>query len=257
MALSSQDLLELRISYFIEKSPIRDVELQDLLCLIDSPKFLALINEYRSEHKIISPILTKNEIAKVSDVFKFAKNPFELTDKQLGQLFSASESWQLIEKEALGKISLNLKSFEQDLQMVLGELQAMYQYRNVIAQSILFGFVGYKHSLNQIIKKDSELNESMYVIVPTERTTYAEIKQALRDSDEYFKQLRKLNQSNKPSPIQQNISAYHQWYWKRVEGLKYREIANWWNDVQGKQDQAKDDNDILKGVKRYKQLLKH
>jgi hypothetical protein len=135
-------------------------------------------------------------------------------------------------------------------------------FAEVVKQAIFCGAIdknALRHTYAKIIENDQmfstgghfQLPQTAILISPI--TTYEELKKVFREAKELFKTDERLIYYQPRLDTVSNIKKYRDWYWERVKGKKYQEIADEW--VEKHEDENTTYLDVLKAVKLYKKLL--
>jgi len=233
MKIINEDLLKLKIEVLVRNK----IRFQDIVLMVDRPKFLKEIEEIRKLLKIQGSM------------------------KDIDPQRKGAGVWQLAYREWVKKNPVKAKLLKQELNKLLNKLKYLFYYSRDIAQAILFGVVvDICPSVPpvKIFTPNSTIPCPTVAILPTPRTTYDEVKEALRHAKKIYKQWPELKTVKTPDTYS-NIRKYRYWYWERLiiengKPKKYNEIAKEWCKKHEKENTTY--IEVIKGVKEYKNLLK-
>jgi|GEM_PF-5317854 len=265
--LSSKELIKLRIPYTVSFAGAMyekkygtsfdvssGVILQDIITLIDSPAFLERIVKLRKKLGVIKvPVKSNVELLRVLGIKKKGTVSVTEANRWIGKIISSPENWQKFLTIWNKKVHPKRKTLESGAERILEELRRPYYLADITMQAVLLGIVGWDGNIWKLIDENSYIPKPNTAIFVNPRTTYPEVKEAL-------KQIKDLFSRSQPQKLQNyvpNIEQYSWWYWGRVEGKKYSQIADDWagKHQDDKQQSEVTEIDVLKGVRKYKSLL--
>jgi len=303
MQLSNEDLLNLQIAYYFQTS-ITHVQVQDILVYIDSPVFLQEVKNARKVLKIKEAPFDNYTNLYATYIENSPFSGFGMTPKQFSKLedrrshicrlLTNENAWQTIFSRWKKRNSKKINALGSLVNKILIRFEQPYTKKAITQQAILLGFIGYSNDIRFRLHGKITFSQPTNVLVVDHRTTYKQVKEALKLIKSLYNQPKKdsqgkIHKSNKTS-YYPKIMDYHQWYWKRLEGLTYAEIADWWYDKlnpevdyddkyktyvnefsntnlltrQQFEDQLErefekvkivDETEIIKGVKKYQKIL--
>jgi hypothetical protein len=118
---------------------------------------------------------------------------------------------------------------------ILKKFGQNYTKKRITQQAILLGFIGYDSQISFRFQGKVNFPDPTDVLIVNYRTTYKQVKEALKFLKGRYYQPRKDSKGNiwqfKPQSYYPKIMDYQSWYWKRVEGLTYSEIVDWWEGI--------------------------
>ena len=268
-------LKSLRVDYFGNAE--KNLRLQDIVTLIDSPAFLKEIANIREKRKIVTPVLQGNELLQTANAPDkktyvvtgksksgnyFTEEPFidrPLNNREISYLLSKYASWRRVFEYWSKKFPKQSDGLEIETRKLLIRLKRPYYLIDVALQAILFNISTDTNDIFWIIKNDVSLPEYSLAIVVNPRTTVEEVKQALRKAKKTFKTTYPEMYVKKLPDVYPNILHYQAWYWMRLDGRPYSQILKDWENAQVLDEDEElppyTYTDVIKGVKSYKNLL--
>ena len=84
-------------------------------------------------------------------------------------------------------------------------------------------------------------------------STYEDVKEEFRKAKELMQTDKRLSYYQPRTDLTPNIRKYREWYWERIKGKTYQQIADDW--LEKHEDENTTYLDILKAVKVYPKLL--
>ncbi|MFH1792731.1 MAG: hypothetical protein ABH819_03810 [Patescibacteria group bacterium] len=236
---------------------------QEIALLVDKPDFLQMLPFLRKDLGIVNlvsldefmdtaydkPLHSKGKkkinLSKYKDAGKFKEfakyNEIMATS---GDLEDEMDLFQLIATE----VNLTCLQFKRPP-----------YFADVVRQAIYCGAVNedyFKPTSAQIVEKDILFSTSGHFQLPqiaifiSPTTTYEELKTVFREANSLFKTDKRLIYYQPRVDITPNIRKYRKWYWERIKGKTYKQIADECPD-----NEVVTDLDILKAVKTYSNLL--
>jgi hypothetical protein len=255
-------LFDLKIDIRVDNN----LAFQEIALLVDKPELLQLLPLLRKDIGIINlasldefmdvaydkPIHSKERkkinFSKYKEAAKFKKFA---KDSEImatyGGLEEEMDIFQLIATE---------------VNLVCMQFKRPPYFADVVRQAVFCGTVNGEHfrpTSAQIIEKDTlfstvghfQLPQVAILVSPT--TTYEELKSVFREANNLYKIDKRLIYYQPRVDTVPNIRKYRDWYWERMEGKTYQQIADGWVD------KHENDNttylDVLKAIKTYKNLL--
>jgi|GEM_PF-4045747 len=243
MKPSNEDLLNLQIAYYFQTSHTY-VQTQDVLTFIDSPVFLQEVKNAREALQIKEvPFDNYTNIyaiyRKTDTFFNLGMTPKQFSNlkdrrKHLCQLLTSDEAWLIIFNEWKKRNPKKINKLESIINKILIRFNQPYTKKAITQQAILLGFIGYSNDIRFRFYGEVTFVQPTNALIVDHRTTYKQVKESLKIIKSLYDQPRKDSQGNiyksKKSSYYPRIMDYHQWYWKRLEGLTYAEIADWWDN---------------------------
>lgn len=259
-SLTPEELLRLRIDFYVFASTTQ-VVLQDILTLIDSPAFLCWIKNLRSQLGISKvPFMDFKKLLKFTSIINSTRKT-KLTDEKVMAFIAKASRWQEVLSAWNPKTGQKRKILETETENILRKLRRPYYLADIAMQAMLIGKVGWDNQLWRIINNGSYIPKPSVAIFINPRTTYPELKEAIKQVKSMFFRPRELEDGSVYKPklpnYVPNVYDYHLWYWERIKGKTYAQIANEWVDNRPDDpEQAKiGEIEVLKGVRKYKSLL--
>lgn len=265
-----------RVQFYTIVSDKSPTLYQDLVTLIDSPRFIAKVIEARKRLNIENiPFKNPFDIAKITKKITLPKgkeNDREWFKRHGHKYFIMS----LMDYNIWGKIlqlwhrgnTKKLKVLRSLAYKTLEEIDRPWYYTDATMQTILLGMCGWSHTGSLVIRGDTYIPEPTVAIIVNPRTTNTDVKLALHNLKN-----NELRDFKLPPPVN-NIETYQYWYWEKLKGKTYAQIAweytskleNELTEIQqedpqfnpSKRELSKmyfNDTDILKGVNKYSSLL--
>lgn len=269
-------LLHNRVQFYTQTSDNSPTLYQDLVTLIDSPSFITKVVKSREKLKIErTPFADPFDIAKNSKIFtlpKDKKNDRDWFKKSAHKYFITSlmdnNFWAKILKfwhKGNTEMEDNLRT---TALKILKEIDRPWYYTDATMQTILLGMCGWSHTGKLLIVDDTYIPKPTLTIIINPRTTYTDVEQTLRNIKS-----NELRDFKLPPPVN-NIENYQYWYWEKLKGKTYAQIAldcsnqleEEFENAQKEDPQIKlnkrelakmhlTDVDVLKGVNKYSSLL--
>ena len=206
---------------------------QEIALLVDNPELLTDVRFLRQELGIKAPVID------------FKKNIGEIFGKEQKTL----DDW-IVNHPSIKK------SFQYGVNRIMRKFKCPLYLQNAVIQAILLKAVVDYSGIIKIIEKDTYIKHPVITILPTPHTTYTEIEEALREVKRLFKLFSHTLRTTKFIDTTPNISKkYRDWYWERLSGKKFVEIADEWNKQHNDKTNTTED-DVIKAVEYYQKLLR-
>lgn len=264
MKNENKDLLDLKLEIIDNGSTII---FQEIALLIDKPEYLRLIDKIRGEYNLYKPELTDN-----ADYFDLVLM-FDRSKRKSINLLKYKSLKRF--KETLPKNYDDVMTFSKDCSgMIMAQAEAMlicfefgrpFYFVPIILQSILCSDVDCKYlqHTKAVLYDDNDalfrdlIKSPKVVIEVSPHTTDEQVKQARKESKKIFDTDPRFKYLNKKPDYINEIKKYRYWYWKRLTGIKYVEIAKDWDKMNSYSAHCSThQHAIMKGVKKYIKLLK-
>lgn len=261
----NEDLLDLKIE-IIDNGNTKTF--QEIALLIDKPEYLRLIGKIREEYPIYgggNPVDSD-----FSDIYSSFFNR-ECNDINLAKYKSLANFQRLLPKDyknvmASTKNTDMVLRLQTEAVLTCFEFGRPYYFVPITIQSFIYDAVdaNFLQRTHAVVQDDdytlyrfNEVKIPQVVIEMSPHSTYDDIKQAIRDSKKIFKTDQRFKYFGGKPDYHDEIRKYRYWYWERLAGKKFSEIAKEWNTSQQKKGFIDDtvDIDIIKAVKTYKELL--
>lgn len=240
---------------------------QEIALLVDKPDYLKLIDKVREEYSI-------DEVAPAKGDFSFLLNLFDPSKEgeiNLKKYKSLDKFKELLPKEFANVLSFAKDAIEPlrvqaEAVLICFEFGRPYYFVPIVLQSIMYGItdIDWLQRTQAVVQDQdyaghrfNEINIPQIVIEMSPYSTYNDIKQAIRDSKKIFKEDLRFKYLGTKPDYHEEIRKYRYWYWERVAGKKFSEIAKDWNASQEKKGFIDNtiDIDVINAVKTYKDLL--
>jgi hypothetical protein len=260
--MKDEDLLKLRIDIRAKNN----LFFQEIALLLDKPEFLQMlpalrkglgVSELVSLDKFIDEAYDKPFKSKKRGKINFSKYKDVVKLKKFAQDFNTIYASGGIDKEM---DMFQLIATEVNLTCV--NLNRPPYFAEVIRQAIFCGVASdeYFHPTTvEVLESSNILPDAGFFRLPqlaifvSPTSTYEDVKSALREAYGYFNTDKRLTYYQIRMDTVPNIRKYHHWYWERLKGKKYQQIADEWFEKH--ETEAVTDIDVIKGVKTYKKLL--
>lgn len=261
----NDDLLELKIDIKTNN----DIAYQEMALLLDKPEFLRMLPSLRETYKITEEI-------PLEDYCEYSKDfIFKIHLNDPGKIYLDKYTRLPELKKRFPDIAVHLDEsgamlypdrLDAECNLICFEFNRPYYFTEIIRQALFCKKVDdtYYGATQGTVIDASEFGPMEYTlpqaaifISPT--STYEDVKEAFREVKEMIKTDRRLSYYQPRLDTVSNIREYRSWYWDRLKGKTYTEISDDWitNHPEIKNiDAVSDVNFILKGVKKYKELLK-
>lgn len=256
-------LLDLKIDIQVENN----LAFQEIALLVDKPDFLQMLPLLRKDLGIVN-LVTLDEFMDIA-----YDKPFHSKEKKKINLskYKDAKTFKEFAKDNELMVSSGGLEDEMDLfQLIATEVNlTCLQFKrppyfaDVVRQAIYCGAVNedyFKPTNAQVIEKDILFSTSGHFQLPqiaifiSPTTTYEELKNVFRKANSLFKTDKRLIYYQPRVDITPNIKKYRGWYWERISGKTYEQIADDWNETHNDETSAIY-LDVLKAVKTYKKLL--
>lgn len=226
-------LLELKIEcIFSKKKRIQKRKIQDVYVLVDRLDFLNSIENHRETLELRK--------------FNFADNGIKKNKYKV--------------KEVLDIVCKDKPEYQEQIEQctteILKEFNLQYPYKKIIIEALLTGVVIDIVKLTHILKGNVTFNIPCIAFMPTPTTTREEIRKAINTKIRWLYGYDKDFVSTLYPDLFPNIIAMRKWYWGKIEGKTYQKIADDWVEEQLPKEINTTYLEVLKGVKKYSQLLK-
>lgn len=202
---------------------------QEIVCLVDSPKFIR-------ESKLIKERLGIHE-------------PIIDIDKNFTDLFS---HWEHEYCKWCSKNESQAKTIETWAIKILRKFGCPSRLRDVVIQAVLLNMAISYSGIIEILNKDTQHATTRIAILPTPHTTNNEIKEALIEAKRLMQTLPSIYKVEGSKDTTPNIKQYRNWYWQHILGMTYQQIA----DEHGKQKNINIGyEDVAKAISAYQKML--
>jgi len=239
---------------------------QEIALLVDKPDFLQMLPLLREDLGIIN-LVGLNEFMNTA-----YEKPFNSKERKKINFSKYKKTIELKKFAKDNKIMATYGALEEDMdlfQLIATEINLLCiqfkrppYFAGMVRQAIFCGAVNedyFKPTSAQIIEKDLlfsgvghfQLPQIAILISPT--TTYEELKTVFREANLLFKTDKRLIYYQPRVDIAPNIRKYRGWYWERIKGKTYQQIADEW--VEKFENETTIYLDVLKAVKTYEKLL--
>lgn len=299
--MKNEELLKLHIRFYLF-THVTEAQAQNVLALIDSPVFLKEVATAREVLNIKRvPVVSNEAILKIGEsvgIYYVGLKKENINDKHIGGVLMETRAWlKVLETWQSNNPSLKNK-LNKITNKILKRLNCGSQYITIIQQAILLGIIGFSNKIHFFVDGEAYFASPTYIILVRPDTTDKQVKEALKNIRGHYFQPRKKADGTivtpKKPPYYPKIFDYHTWYWKRVEGLTYAEIVDYWISIKKpeidydkryksyvnehtkskyksklkskeeyidsyekmyKKIKIPDETEIIKGVKKYEKLL--
>lgn len=237
-----------------------DVYYQELALLFDKPNLLNLLSNLRTTYGIVN-LFPISDIDKLTDIY-FRQN-LRLVTIDLSKYSKTNElkeSFPDFYEFICNKNDMPIM-LDAECNLICFEFNRPTYFVESIEQAIFCGAVDDKHFKPTEAKVVNfgemgawETFERIAIFVsPT--STYEEVKEEFRKAKDLMKTDKRLSYYRPRVDVTPNIRKYRNWYWERIKGKTYQQIADEW--VNQYENEMTTDIDVLKAVKTYTNLLSH
>ena len=250
-------LLDLKIDIHAN----RDIHYQELALLFDKPKFLDLLPYLRKNYQVVNFVPLEDFREELENYLQehFLKNTEVKIDlSKYTKVAEVKESFPEFYDFLNGNPSNYLpEMLDAECNLICFEFNRPPYFVDAIKQAVLCGAVNDKYfKPTKAIPIDSfffglwpVLEQVAIFVSPT--STYEDVEEEFRKAKELMKTDKKLSYYRPRIDIAPNIRKYRDWYWKRIKGDTYQEIADDWS----KRDIITY-LEVLKGVQAYEKRLR-
>lgn len=253
---SNNDLLDLKIGIKTED----ETNFLELAIFFDKPEFLRMLSQFRKDYGI----------DQVLDTNKYRDKINELFDKTAKINFSKYQNPKELVKTIKEKSSMDIEEEMDMFQMLDTEVNLVcYQFKrppcfaDAVKQAVFCGTVEgdwLETTSVEVIEDGRLLNVSEFqlpqvaiLISPT--STFKTLKSSFEIAQLLYKSDPRLSYFHPRVDFVNNIRKYRDFYWDRLAGKTYQDIADRWVEKQ----LPKEDNttylEVMRGVKIYTKLL--
>jgi len=257
--MNNKDLLRLKIDVKTKK----DIAFQEMAILVDNPYFLEKLPDLRKRYRV-KELLSIREYFGGTDYFQpdeefEVKIPYKKYERinNFKRLFP--EQYEAL-KEQYNPFAAG--SLIAETNLLCFEFRRPYYFAEIISQAIFCGVVNdefYEATQTKVIDISEigpfqfHLPQAAIMVTPT--STYEDTKESLRQAKRLIQKDKRLSYYQPRLDTVSNIRKYRHWYWEKLKNKTYATIADEWVDKHP--DEANiGENEVLKGVKTYKQLLR-
>lgn len=247
------------LDYKIDIQTTKDIYYQELALLFDKPGFINLLPDLRRTYK-------------VANLFSLEDFDEEFDTHLHGDHFGEEVKVNLSKYSNIKQLKasfpemydfLHIKNdmpemLDAECNLLCFEFNRPTYFVEAIEQAIFCGAVDDKHFKPTEAKVVNfgdmgawETFERVAIFVsPT--STYEEVKEEFRKANELMKTDKRLSYYRPRVDVTPNTRKYRKWYWERIKGKTYQQIADECSD-----SEIVTDLDVLKAVKIYSKLLTH
>ena len=240
----------------IEIRTDNDVYYQELALLFDKPAFLNLLDDLRRTYHVdnLYPMEKFDEnfeinLLNIGEVTKINLDKYSKT-KELKSQFPSFYDFINSDYNAMPEM------FDCECNLICFELNRPTYFVEAIEQAILCGAVNdkyFKPTEAKVVNFGEmgawETFERVAIFVsPT--STYEEVKEEFRKAKDLMKTDKRLSYYRPRVDVTPNVRKYRDWYWERISGKTYQQIAD---DCPN--NTVVTDLDVLKAVRIYSKLL--
>lgn len=259
--MRNEDLLKLKIDIRVNDN----VTYQEIALLLDKPDFLQILSLLRETYKV-TKFVGLNEYHDHSYEFIFKmhlhdKGTIHLDKyKRMGELRKRfPDRFKFLDESETMPFPDRLDA---ECNLICFEFNRPYFFTEVIRQAMFCSVVDdtYFWATQTTVIDGLEMAPWEYslpqaAILVSPVSNYESVKKAFREAKELIQTDKRLSYYQPRTDTVSNIKKYRHWYWERVKGKIYSQISNDWTDEHPDDEPAMDENFVLKGVKKYKQLL--
>ncbi|HSV94745.1 MAG TPA: hypothetical protein VLH94_02065 [Spirochaetia bacterium] len=234
-----------------------NIYFQELALLFDKPAFLDLLHDLRLTY-LVPNLFSLDNFDEALDTH-LHDTQYQKTIKpnlsKYSKLIELEEQFPELYEFANGKNDMP-EILDAECNLVCFEFNRPTYFVEAIEQAIFCGAVNDKHFKPTEAKVVNfgemgawETFERVAIFVsPT--STYDEVKEEFRNAKSLMKSDKRLSYYRPRVDATPNIRKYRNWYWERLSGKTYQQIADDYpNDI------VTTDLDVLKAVKTYSKLL--
>jgi len=240
---------------------------QEIALLVDKPDFLNLLPLLRNDFGVVN-LVGLDEYMNVT-----YDKPFHNKEKKKINFAKYKDANKLKEFAKENEIMATYGRLDDEMdlfQLIATEVNlACIQFKrppyfaDVVRQAVFCGAVNddcFKPTSAQVIEKDLLFSTAGYFQLPqiailiSPTTTYEELKEVFRNANKLYKTDKRLIYYQPRVDTTPNIKKYRNWYWERINGKTFEDIADDWNKKHNDETSAIY-LDVLKAVKAYEKLL--
>jgi len=239
-----------------------DVYYQELALLLDKPAFINLLPDLRQTYKVPNLFFIDSFDEELDTHLHDThyQEAVKVNLKKYSKTNELEESFPDLFEFITGKNDMP-EMLDTECNLICFEFNRPTYFVEAIEQAIFCGAVDDKHFKPTEAKVVNfgemgawETFERVAIFVsPT--STYEEVKEEFRKAKELMKTDKRLSYYRPRVDVTPNIRKYRNWYWERIKGKTYQQIADDW--VNQYENEITTDIDVLKAVKTYTNLLSH
>jgi len=260
--MKDEDLLKLRIDIRAKNN----LAFQEIALLVDKTEFLQLLPLLRKDFGIKELVSLGKFMDKAYD------EPFYSKERKKVNFSKYKNANKLKEFAKDNEIMATSGGLEEEMDLfqliatevnlVCMQFQRPPYFADMVRQAIFCGAANedcFKSTSAQVIEKDVAFSTAGYFQLPqmaifiSPTTTYEELKIAFREANGLYNTDKRLIYYLPRVDTVSNIRKYRLWYWERLKGKKYQQMADEWFEKH--ETEAITDIDVIKGVRTYKKLL--
>lgn len=240
----------------------KDVFYQELALLFDKQQFLNLLSDLRQTYKVVN-LFPLNDFEEELDIHLHDTHFKESVKVNLSKYSKAKELKKSFPDfySFLSDENNMPEMLDAECNLVCFEFNRPPYFVEAIEQAIFCGAVDdthFKPTEAKVVNFEemgawSTLERVAIFVSPT--STYEDVKEEFRKAKELMKSDKRLSYYQPQSDIAPNIRKYCEWYWKRIKGDTYQEIADDWVKRQLPKEDYTTYLDVLKAFKTYEKLL--
>lgn len=259
MKIKKNDKAYLR-DFKIDIKTDNDVYYQELALLLDKPAFINLLPDLRRTY-FVSNLFSIDDFDEELDTHLHDTHYQEVIKLNLTKYSKINELEEQFPDlfEFIGGKNDMPEMLDAECNLICFEFNRPTYFVEAIEQAIFCGAVDDKHF------KPTEANvvnfgemgawetfERVAIFVsPT--STYEEVKEEFRKAKDLMKTDKRLSYYRPRVDVTPNTRKYRDWYWERINGKTYQQIAD--DYINKYENELTTDLDVLKAVKTYSNLL--
>lgn len=262
MKKEKTNLIDLKIDIHAHNT----LAFQEMALLVDKPEFLEMLPILRKEFEV-------EGTADLKDYLDVAyEKPINSKKTKKINLSKYKGVDNILEAVLFNETVFNTNKINEEMpiyqliateaNMVCVKFNRPSHFAEVVKQAIFCGAIEedtLRTTYSKIIENDALFSTSGYFQLPqmaifiSPTTTYEELKKVFREANKLYKTDKRLIYYQPRIDTISNIKKYRDWYWEKLNGKTYKEIADEW--VEKHEDENTTYLDVLKAVKLYKKLL--
>lgn len=250
-----EDLLKLKIDIQTKD----DTSFLELAILFDKPEFLQMLPQFRKDYDIDQVLDPDKFYKRVNNLDnKTAKINFSKYQKRKELLRIAKENhWNIQEEMDMYQM------LDTEANLVCYQFKRPPYFDEAVKQAIFCGcFEGDSLGTTsvEIIEDGRLLNVSDFqlpqvAILVSPTTTHKTLQSSFQVAQMLYKTNPKLSYFQPRVDFVNNIREYRYFYWKRLKGITYKQIADDWRIKELPKEDMTTYLEVMRGVKIYTKLL--
>lgn len=254
--MKNEDLLNLKINIRTKDN----LAFQEMAFLLDKPGFLKILPDLRKTYKV-RELISLDKYFGGTDYFRADKDSkVKINLKKYKRLNEFKEKFPEQYEFAADGIPDATGKLIFECNFICFEFKRPIFFAEIVSQAIFCGAVDgrfYKPTEAKVLDLEEmggielSLPQPAILVSPTSR--YEDVKSCFRKARKLVKTDKRLSYYQPKIDTAPNIRKYRHWYWERLKGKTYKNIADDWFEEHEEENTI--EVDVIKGVKYYTENL--